>query len=332
MPDSIVSPAHSITIRPSIPADVPTLFDLIMALAEYERLSHEVTGSPQVLHQHLFGDFPCIETVVAEWQGQVVGFALFFVNYSTSLMRPGIYLEDLFVLPQYRGQRVGKALLTYLAQLTVERGYGRLEWSVLDWNQPAIGFYKRIGAEILEDVRVCRVAGAALPQLASLSSCNLRPGTPDDIAAIFTLVKANVEYDGGLHQFNGHEAALAQHLFEQSYAEVVIAEQNSQPVGIGLFCTTYSTFLTKPGLFIEDLFVLPDYRGQGIGKAILAYLAQQVTDRDYGRLEWRVRVWNQQAINFYERMGAVILPDWRVCQLYEAAIEKLVQTENIFPA
>lgn len=324
MPNLIVPLNNNITIRRAVSDDVPILFDLILALADYEQLKHEVTGSPEALHSHLFGNASCIEAVVAVWQGEITGFALFFVNYSTSLMRPGIYLEDLFVLPQYRGQSVGKALLTYLAQLTVERNYGRLEWSVLDWNQPAIGFYKRIGAQISEDVRVCRVAGAALQQLASSQAFNLRSATLTDISEVFALVKANIEYDGSLHLFTGSEADLAEHLFDQSYAEVVIAEQDSKPVGLALFCTTYSTFLTQPGLFIEDLFVLPSYRGRGIGKAILTYLAQQVINRDYGRLEWRVRVWNQQAIDFYQRLGATILQDWRVCQLYQEAIEQLI--------
>lgn len=329
MPNLIVPLNNPITIRRAVADDVPILFDLILALADYEQLKHEVTGSPEALHSHLFGDISCIEAVVAVWQEEIVGFALFFVNYSTSLMRPGIYLEDLFVLPQYRGQSVGKALLTYLAQLTVERNYGRLEWSVLDWNEPAIGFYKRIGAHISEDVRVCRVAGAALQQLASLPipsspAFNLRFARMSDISEVFALVKANIEHDGSLHRFTGREADLAEHLFDQVYAEVVIAEQDSKPVGLALFCTTYSTFLTKPGLFIEDLFVLPNHRGQGIGKAILTYLAQQVVNRDYGRLEWRVRVWNQQAIGFYQRLGATILQDWRVCQLYQDPIEQLI--------
>jgi GNAT superfamily N-acetyltransferase len=156
----------ALNIRPAVPNDVPTLFDLIRALAEYEKLSHAVTGNAEILHEHLFGDRPYIEAILAEWEGQTAGFALFFSNYSTFLTRPGIYLEDLFVLPQYRRRGIGKALLRSVARLAVERDAGRLEWSVLDWNDPAISFYKDMGAAILHEWQICRVMGEALPQLA----------------------------------------------------------------------------------------------------------------------------------------------------------------------
>jgi GNAT superfamily N-acetyltransferase len=322
-----VSFSSSLTVRPAIPSDVPTLFNLIVALAEYEKLAHEVIGSVEALHQHLFGEQACIEAAVAVWDGETAGFALFFVGYSTSITQPQLYLEDLFVLPSYRGKGIGKALLSYLARLALERNYGRLEWSVLDWNTPAIRFYQQIGAQILEDVRICRVSGDALPQLAAKSSF-IRAALPNDVAAIFALVKANVEHDGSLHLFRGKEEELGKYLFEQSYLEhpyieAVIAEQNSQAVGVAVFYITYSTFLTKPGLFVEDLFVLPEYRSQGIGKALLADLSRQVIERGYGRLEWRVRTWNDRATQFYQRIGATVLPDWRVCQLYRQAAERL---------
>ncbi|MFB2977741.1 GNAT family N-acetyltransferase [Microseira sp. BLCC-F43] len=153
-------------VRPATPTDVPVLFDLIVALAEYEKLSHAVTGSPASLEEHLFGKRSYAEAILAELEAQVVGFALFFHNYSTFLTKPGIYLEDIFVLPEYRGQGIGKALLGYIAKLAVERGCGRLEWSVLDWNSPAIAFYQRMGASILEEWRICRVSGASLTELA----------------------------------------------------------------------------------------------------------------------------------------------------------------------
>ncbi len=154
------------TIRPATPADVPTLFSLIQALADYEKLSDAVTGSPEQLADHLFGVCPYIEAIVADRESQIIGFALFFHSYSTFLTKPGIYLEDLFVLPEYRSQGIGKALLTHLAQLAVDRDCGRLEWSVLDWNEPAIGFYKRMGATVLPDWRTCRVTGDALTKMA----------------------------------------------------------------------------------------------------------------------------------------------------------------------
>lgn len=156
----------SVTIHAATPADVPAIFALIQALAEYEKLSHEVTGNPDDLHQHLFGDRPYAEAILARVDEVPVGFALFFHNYSTFLLKPGIYLEDLFVLPTYRGRGIGKSLLQHLGQLAQQRGCGRLEWNVLDWNAPAIAFYERMGAEIKPEWQLCRVTGTALEQLA----------------------------------------------------------------------------------------------------------------------------------------------------------------------
>jgi ribosomal protein S18 acetylase RimI-like enzyme len=157
------------TIRTATIADTPAIFSLIVALADYENLSDRVTGDIKSLQEDLFGEKPCIEAIVAEIEPnqQIVGFALFFTSYSTFLTRRGIYLEDLFVLSEYRGIGIGKALSANLAQIAVSRGYGRFEWSVLDWNEPAIAFYKRIGAEILPDWRICRVNGDALERLAN---------------------------------------------------------------------------------------------------------------------------------------------------------------------
>jgi GNAT superfamily N-acetyltransferase len=157
----------SIQLRTATPADAPTLFRLIQALAEYEKLSHDVVGSAEALQIHLTGDRPYANAILAETAdtGKAVGFVLFFYNYSTFLTKPGIYLEDIFVLPEYRGNGIGKALLTHLAERAVAEGCGRLEWSVLDWNAPAIGFYERMGAAVLPEWRICRLTGAALTTL-----------------------------------------------------------------------------------------------------------------------------------------------------------------------
>jgi GNAT superfamily N-acetyltransferase len=155
-----------IELRPTTQEDISTLFELVKALAEYENLSHAVTGNEELLREHLFGSRPYAEAVLAEYRGQPAGFALFFYNYSTFLTKPGIYLEDLFVLPEYRRYGIGTALLSYLAQHAIAKGCGRMEWSVLDWNEPAIAFYKRMGAEILPDWRICRVTEEALSELA----------------------------------------------------------------------------------------------------------------------------------------------------------------------
>ena len=154
-------------LRFAEPADSNVLFDLIKALAEYEKLSHAVTGNALALEQHLFGSPQYIEAIIAEYAGQAVGFALFFYNYSTFLTKPGIYLEDLFVLPEYRRRGIGKALLSKLGQIAVERNCGRLEWSVLDWNESAQAFYRSMGATILEDWRICRVTEAGMQELAN---------------------------------------------------------------------------------------------------------------------------------------------------------------------
>ncbi|MGP1382378.1 MAG: N-acetyltransferase family protein [Thainema sp.] len=157
-----------ITIRAVTPTDVATVFQLIMALAEYEKLAHEVTGSSKELEQALFGDRTYAEAILAEYEGQAVGFALFFYNFSTFLTKPGLYLEDLFVLPEFRRRGIGQALLRYLAQLALDNGCGRFEWSVLDWNEPAIAFYQRMGADVLPDWRTCRVTGHSLIKLAQV--------------------------------------------------------------------------------------------------------------------------------------------------------------------
>lgn len=154
--------SSAVVIQPAAPDDISTLFELIKALAEYEKLSHEVVGNRVDLQNHLFGSRPYAEAILARLEGHPVGFALFFHNYSTFLMQPGIYLEDLFVLPQYRRQGIGKSLITYVGKIALERNCGRFEWNVLDWNEPAIAFYQSIGAEIKQEWRLCRVTGAAL--------------------------------------------------------------------------------------------------------------------------------------------------------------------------
>jgi len=150
------------TIRPARPDDSGLILTFIQALADYEKLTHEVTATEADIRSTLFGHRPVAETLLA-YEGEVpVGFALFFHNYSTFLGKPGLYLEDLFIKPEYRSKGYGKALLTHLARLTNERGCGRFEWSVLDWNQPSIDFYRSLGARPLEDWSIFRLDGDAL--------------------------------------------------------------------------------------------------------------------------------------------------------------------------
>jgi GNAT superfamily N-acetyltransferase len=155
----------NLNIRPAVVSDCATLLTLIRGLAEYENLLDRVVATPQKLAETLFGALPAAEALLAEIDGQAAGFALFFPNYSTFLAQPGIYLEDLFVLPARRGHGVGKALLKAVAELAVQRGCGRFEWSVLDWNQSAIEFYEAMGATVMPDWRICRVTGPALVAL-----------------------------------------------------------------------------------------------------------------------------------------------------------------------
>jgi GNAT superfamily N-acetyltransferase len=155
----------TITIRPAAATDLPLVAQLIRDLAEYEKLADEVRFDPAVLGEKLFGPRPYAEVVIGELHGEPQGFALFFHNFSTFEGRPGIYLEDLFVRPEARGSGLGKALLAHLAHLAVERDCARLEWSVLDWNQPAIGFYQKLGARMMDEWTVMRLDGANLAQL-----------------------------------------------------------------------------------------------------------------------------------------------------------------------
>lgn len=157
-----------LSLRLATANDVPQILQFIQALAEYEKLSDQVVATEAKLTATLFGDQPFAEVVIADYQGQAAGFALFFHNYSTFLAKPGMYLEDLFVDPDLRGKGIGKALITFLAKLAVERDCGRLEWSVLDWNQPAIDFYQSLGAVMLHDWRINRVTGDTLNNMAAL--------------------------------------------------------------------------------------------------------------------------------------------------------------------
>jgi len=158
---------RDLVLRFAQPGDETVLFTLIQKLAEYEKLSHAVTGNAIALQKHLFGSPRYIEAILAEYGEETVGFALYFHNYSTFLTKPGMYLEDLFVLPEYRRQGIGKAILAKLAQIAIERDCGRLEWSVLDWNLPAQAFYRSMGASILDDWRICRVTEEGLFKLAA---------------------------------------------------------------------------------------------------------------------------------------------------------------------
>ena len=156
----------SLSIRRARPEDAALIFSLLCELAEYEKLTHEVEATEGGIAAALFSDQPRITCEIAEWNGEGVGFAVWFFNFSTFSGRPGIFLEDLFVRPAFRGKGIGKGLLVHLAKLCVENRWSRMQWSVLDWNTPSIDFYKSLGAEMMDEWKLCKVTGPALSQLA----------------------------------------------------------------------------------------------------------------------------------------------------------------------
>jgi GNAT superfamily N-acetyltransferase len=168
----VESPVENFAIRPAGPADVPVILSLIRDLAEYERLLHEVEATEESLRRSLFAERPYAEALIGELRGEPVAFAVYFHNFSTFLGKPGLYLEDLFVKPPARGLGIGGAILRHLARIAVERDCGRLEWSVLDWNTPALEFYKSLGAVPMSDWTIHRVTGDALRSLSQHSEAS----------------------------------------------------------------------------------------------------------------------------------------------------------------
>ena len=166
--ETIATTLPDFVLREARAEDCGLILALIRELAEYEKLSHEVVATEEVLRETLFGVHPCGEVVIGELRGKAVGYALFFHNFSTFTGRPGIYLEDIYVQPEMRGRGYGKSLLTYVARLAVERKCTRMEWSVLDWNDPSIRFYRSLGAVAMDEWTVQRLDGAALDEVATM--------------------------------------------------------------------------------------------------------------------------------------------------------------------
>jgi GNAT superfamily N-acetyltransferase len=156
----------TLRIAPAAESDLPVILDLIRALAEYEKLTHAVTATEARLRESLFGAKPAAEVLLAHWDRECAGFAVFFPTYSTFLAQSGLYLEDLYVKPHLRGKGIGMALLKHVARMAAERGCGRLEWAVLDWNQPAIEFYRKLGAVPMDEWTVYRLGGEAFKSMA----------------------------------------------------------------------------------------------------------------------------------------------------------------------
>ena len=157
----------SLVLRAALPADAPLIFSLVRELADYEKLSGEADATPEQIAAALFSAQPRLFCDIAEWNGEPAGFSVWFLNFSTFRGRHGIYVEDLFVRPAFRGKGIGKALMARLAQRCVEEGYARFEWAVLDWNAPSIAFYRSIGAQVMDEWRICRLSGKALQAFAN---------------------------------------------------------------------------------------------------------------------------------------------------------------------
>ena len=166
MTRTLDTPVDGLTLREAVPGDEAQIIAFIRGLAEYERLAHEMVATEDDIATWTFGPDKVIDVVLADYRGQPAGFALYFQSFSTFLGKPGIYLEDLFVKPELRGKGIGTALLVYLAKITTERGFGRLEWSVLDWNTPSIEFYRSLGAVGMDEWTVNRMTGDVLDALA----------------------------------------------------------------------------------------------------------------------------------------------------------------------
>ena len=161
-----MSGGDSVTVRPARESDSGLIFDLVRELAEYEKLADAVDATPAMIGEALFGEAPRLFCDIAEWNGEAAGLAIWFLNYSTFRGRHGIYLEDLYVRPAFRGRGLGKALMAQLARRCVAQGLARFEWSVLDWNAPSIAFYQSIGARVMDDWKICRLSGPALQAFA----------------------------------------------------------------------------------------------------------------------------------------------------------------------
>ena len=281
-------------LRSATSGDSVTIFRLIQALAEYEQLAHEVTGSAETLQTALFGERPAAEVLLAEVDGEAAGFALFFPTYSSFEGKPGIYLEDLFVQPDYRRQGIAKALLNRLAKLVLERQGCRLEWAVLDWNTPAIDFYKRIGADQLGHRCLCRLTGDALTSLAEKGRTQIvRSPQPRDVKTMVNVLQENAEFHGMGERFFLTPEMLERAIFRSPPSvEALLAQADSEICGVGTYFNNFSTFLTQAGVYLDDLLIQPAYRRQGFGTSVLVQLARVAVKRG-GRPIGMVRVSGQ---------------------------------------
>jgi GNAT superfamily N-acetyltransferase len=315
--------SSSTVVRLATPDDVSTIFQLIKDLAEYEKLAHEVVGNISLLHDHLFGDRPYVESFIADVDGNPAGFALFFQNYSMSKGTPGYYLEDLYVQPAYRGQGLGKALLSALAQRASDKQFHHLQWSVLDWNTPAIAFYQKIGAHISDTDRIARLTGEALAQDDFRSDAN-DPSFSVEYVTV-ELISDNFGFASLLshcsdQQYRALKSAIAAH---PPGVEAVAVYANGQLAGCAIFTHSYSTFLTQPGIVVESIMVSPQHHQLDVQSILLDALAQLARERQCGRLEWLVEHDDTPAIAHCSSLGGDMKDEWRICRMDAEAILQL---------
>jgi GNAT superfamily N-acetyltransferase len=316
-----------VCLRPAQLDDIDTIFALICALAEYEQLAHAVTGFADALGPQLFGSNPTAEVVLADVEGKPAGFALFFATHLSRQGLAGLYLEDLFVQPNYRGGGVGKAVFTHLAQLALERGYQQLEWSVLDWNAPAIAFYQRIGATLHPELRQYRLTGSGLTSLAQVDGYAMaRLPAIADRDALQALARMGLDSKelGSNPSDDPFDLPL---VTSPESPNLLLVEREERVAGFAAGHGSFSTFLTQPGYFLRDFFVSPQDRRQRLGTALLAGWAKLAVANQRGRLEWQVLAEDTQAIAFSNAVGAVSLSEWIWCRLSESGLNALAQGE-----
>ncbi|PLS69748.1 MAG: hypothetical protein CV045_00075 [Cyanobacteria bacterium M5B4] len=308
-----------ITTRRILQVDVDAVFRQVMALAEYEKLLPSFTGSPEALAQHLFQEDAFVEGVIGEQDSYPAGISLFYCRYDPMQTRPIFFVEDFFVESYYRRKGIGTAMLSYLAQLALGRSCTRMEWMVLQWNTPALSFYQKFQVQILEHDRVARISGDALRYLGTqtLPPVLLRDGEPADLSALWELLEIKGNVKGSIDK-------LEEHLFGFiPYVRVLVAEHAGRPIGMALYSRTYSSFATAPGIFLEELFVLPEYRGYGLGKSFLISLAQRTLAIGGVRLDFYIDSSQPKVVNYYQKLGAEILHEWRICRVDSTNIQKL---------
>ena len=326
-----------ISIRPATPEDVGLVLSFVRELAEYERLLDDARSTEADLRAALFGEQPKVFCDLAQWEGRPVGFALWFYTFSTFKGRHGIYLEDLYVRPQHRGRGIGRALLADLAERCSREGLARLEWAVLNWNAPSIAFYESLGARPLSEGSVYRLAGDALKTNASQATGHaqtraprsIRSAATDDTAVVHRLISEFAESQRLAYEFETSENVLRDALFcERPTVFCDLAEWAGQPVGVALWIYSFSTFNGRHGIFLEDLYVRPEHRRRGLGRALLAALADRCIAEKLARLEWGVGNWNTPSIAFYESIGAAPQGDWTVYRLTGDALQNLAERED----